>query len=74
MKNYQCGKCAVLIQNAATPSPFNCPKGGNHQWSDLGEVGSVNYQCRKCALLLHSKASPSPFGCTAGGNHQWNKL
>ena len=74
MKNYQCTKCAAHLQNISSPTPFGCPKAGNHQWTDLGEVGSTNYQCKKCSLLIQSKASPTPFSCTAGGNHQWNKL
>ena len=61
MKNYQCSKCGTHIKNASTPSVFNCPSGGHHQWTDLGEVGDTNYQCKKCGLLLQSKSSPGVF-------------
>ncbi|MCQ2307416.1 MAG: hypothetical protein MJ000_07625 [Bacteroidales bacterium] len=74
MKNYQCKKCGTLIQSEKTPSSFNCPKGGMHQWQDLGEVGTDTYQCKKCGLIVNSKKTPSSFGCTSGGMHQWNKL
>jgi DNA-directed RNA polymerase subunit RPC12/RpoP len=74
MKNFQCSKCSTAIQSDKTPSVFNCPKDGHHQWTDLGEVGTVNYQCKKCALLLKSKNTPSAFNCAGGGHHQWTKL
>jgi len=74
MKNYLCHKCNTHIQNASLPSAFNCPGGGHHQWTDLGEVGSSNYQCKKCALLVQSKSMPSAFNCPSGGHHQWTKL
>jgi len=51
MKNYLCKKCRTLLQNPARPSSFNCPGGGQHQWTDLGEAGSSNYQCGKCGFL-----------------------
>ena len=59
MKNYQCSKCSAAIKNGSSPSVANCPKGGHHSWTDLGEVGTVNYQCKKCAVLIQSKSSPS---------------
>ena len=74
MKNYQCKKCGTHVQKESTPSSFNCPEGGSHQWTDLGEVGSTNYQCKKCGLLLQSKNTPSSFNCSEGGSHQWTKL
>lgn len=74
MKNYQCKKCGTHITNDKTPSVLNCPKGGHHQWTDLGEVGTTNYQCKKCGLLLKSKNTPSVLNCLSGGHHQWTKL
>jgi len=74
MKNYQCSKCGTALQSDKTPSTFNCPKGGYHQWTDLGEVGPNNYQCKKCGLLLKSKNTPSASNCPSGGYHQWTKL
>lgn len=74
MKNFQCKKCATALQSERMPSSFNCPKGGMHQWTDLGEVGLNNYQCKKCGLLLKSKNTPSSFNCPSGGMHQWTKL
>lgn len=74
MRNYQCAKCGVSIKSNTSPSPSGCPKGGFHQWFDLGEVGNDNYQCKKCGTLVQSKSHPSPSGCPNGGFHQWNKL
>ncbi len=74
MKNYQCKKCATLIQNTKQPSSSGCPEGGFHQWTNLGDVGSVNYQCKKCATLVQSNRQPSSSGCPSGGFHQWTKL
>jgi DNA-directed RNA polymerase subunit RPC12/RpoP len=74
MKNYLCQKCKTHLQNDSQPSAFNCPKGGTHQWTNLGDVGSTNYQCKKCALLVQSKSMPSAFNCPSGGTHQWTKL
>ncbi len=74
MKNYQCTKCSTAIKNASSPSVFNCPNGGHHQWTDLGEVGATNYQCKKCSLLVQSQATPKVFNCPSGGHHSWTKL
>jgi DNA-directed RNA polymerase subunit RPC12/RpoP len=74
MKNYQCKKCKTHLTGNSTPSGFNCPGGGNHQWTDLGEVGTSNYQCKKCGTLVQSKNTPSGFNCPSDGNHQWTKL
>lgn len=74
MKNYQCKKCSTALQSDRTPSTLNCPSGGSHQWTDLGEVGINNYQCKKCGLLVKSKNSPSTLNCPGGGSHQWTKL
>ena len=74
MKNYQCKKCRTALKSERQPSSLNCPKGGSHQWHDLGEVGTVTYQCKKCGLLLKSKNQPSSLNCPNGGSHQWNKL
>jgi len=57
MRNYLCKKCATLVKSDKKPISFNCPSGGNHQWTDLGEVGTTNYQCQKCGLLLKSQKS-----------------
>jgi len=74
MKNYLCSKCSTSLQSEKSPAVVNCPKGGHHQWSDLGETGPNNYQCRKCGLLLKSKNSPGVVNCSSGGHHQWSKL
>ncbi len=74
MKNYQCKKCNTHLTNNSTPSAFNCPGGGHHQWTNLGDVGTNNYQCKKCALLVKSKNTPSAFNCPSGSHHQWTKL
>jgi len=74
MKNFLCHKCKTQLQNASTPGVPNCPGGGHHQWTDLGEVGSTNYQCKKCGALVQSKSTPSFPNCPATGHHQWTKL
>lgn len=74
MRNYFCKNCRTVIRNAVKPSVFNCPKGGQHQWSDLGEVGATPYQCKKCGILVESKPQPSPYDCPESGTHQWSKL
>ncbi|MEZ5047802.1 MAG: hypothetical protein R2831_12520 [Chitinophagaceae bacterium] len=74
MKNFQCKKCSTHLTSASTPSAFNCPGGGHHQWTNLGDVGTNNYQCKKCALLVKSKSTPSAFNCPSGSHHQWTKL
>lgn len=62
------------MQSDSQPNAFNCPGGGTHAWTNLGEVGSTNYQCKKCALLVQSKSAPNAFNCPSGGTHQWTKL
>jgi len=74
MKNYQCSKCSALIENDTTPRVINCPEGGHHSWTDLGEVGSSNYQCKKCSALIKCKNSPSVVNCPEGGHHSWTKM
>ena len=74
MRNYLCKKCATLVKSLKKPISFDCRSGGNHQWTDLGEVGDNNYQCQKCGLLLKSKKKPISFNCPSGGNHQWTQL
>ena len=74
MKNYQCTKCSVSVKGDSTPNYAGCPKGGHHQWTDLGEVGIANYQCKKCGILVQSKSTPNYAGCPSSGHHQWNKL
>ena len=73
MKNYFCEKCKTLVTSNQPPYPHNCPSGGNHKWTDLGEVGNDTYQCGKCGLVVKSKNMPYPFSCPNGGTHQWNK-
>lgn len=74
MKNYFCEKCKTLVTSNQPPYPHNCPSGGNHKWTDLGEIGNDTYQCGKCGLVVKSKNMPYPFSCPNGGTHQWNKL
>jgi DNA-directed RNA polymerase subunit RPC12/RpoP len=74
MKNYQCKKCKTTIQNNSTPSSLNCPGGGMHSWTNLGDVGTNNYQCKKCGTLVKSKSTPSSLNCPSGSMHSWTKL
>ncbi len=55
MRNYLCKKCATLVKSDKKPISFNCPSGGNHQWTDLGEVGTTNYQCQMSKMWASSK-------------------
>lgn len=73
-KNYQCKRCGTLIQNERAPTTLNCPSGGFHQWTDLGETGLVNYQCSRCAVLVKAKKQPMTLNCPEGGFHKWSKL
>lgn len=74
MRNYLCKKCKALLQGNARPASFNCPGGGMHSWTDLGEVGTNNYQCKKCVTLIKSKNAPASFDCPSGRMHAWTKL
>ena len=77
MKNYQCQKCAMVLQSEKEPNVFGCSTGGNgkHDWINLGEVGSLNYQCTRCGLLVKSAKEPRVAMCKSGGRtHQWRKL
>jgi DNA-directed RNA polymerase subunit RPC12/RpoP len=74
MKNYQCKKCSTVIQGNSQPSSLNCPSGGTHSWTNLGDTGDKNYQCKKCGTLLHSSNQPSSLSCPSGGTHSWSKL
>ena len=74
MKNYQCRKCAQVLQSESTPSSGTCPKGGSHTWNDIGRFGNKNYQCRKCAQILQSESTPSSGYCPNGGSHTWDNI
>jgi hypothetical protein len=74
MKNYQCKKCKTTIQNTTTPSMYNCPGGSMHNWTDLGEVGTLNHLCKKCGTLVKTKSTPSLYNCPSDGMHSWSKL
>ncbi len=74
MRNYQCKKCATLVQSNTQPASANCPSGSFHQWQNLGETGERNYQRKKCATVLKSKNQPASAGCPSGSFHQWSKL
>jgi DNA-directed RNA polymerase subunit RPC12/RpoP len=74
MDNYQCKKCATLIQSPKSPSALGCPKGSMHQWTKIAPVGNTNYQCKKCGTLVKTDRSPSALGCPSGSMHQWTKL
>lgn len=74
LKNFQCKKCETLLRSKCIPSVFNCPSGGHHTWTDLGEVGENAYQCKKCSTLVRSKSTPSSFNCPSDGMHDWHKL
>jgi RNA polymerase sigma factor (sigma-70 family) len=74
MKNYLCRKCKTVVQKSSQPTSFNCPGGGSHEWTDLGNVGDTNYQCKKCATPVEASGHPASFNCPDGGNHQWTDL
>jgi DNA-directed RNA polymerase subunit RPC12/RpoP len=74
MKNYQCSKCATLVQEDHQPSYAPCPKGSSHSWIDMGNVGSENWQCSKCFIQLKSDHQPSYAPCPKGSSHGWTKL
>lgn len=74
LKNFQCQKCETLVRKDKSPTSGGCPKGGNHNWKDLGTVGNDSYLCKKCSTLVKSKAIPTSYGCPNGGNHSWKKL
>lgn len=74
IKNYLCLKCEILVKKDTIPSYSACPKGGNHNWKDLGFYGDNQFLCKKCSLLLKSKSMPNCAGCPKGGNHEWKKL
>ena len=38
MTNYQCERCGAQIKNANTPTTRGCPKGGDHNWNNLGRA------------------------------------
>jgi hypothetical protein len=74
MKNYQCSKCATVIQSSSLPNSNGCPKGSSHSWHNLGEVGDKNYQCKKCGTVIKTNSLPSSNGCPSGSSHSWSKL
>lgn len=76
MKNFECRKgCSTTLQSENTPNGGTCPKGGSHNWSDLGRVGMNNYECRKgCGAHLKSESTPNGGTCPKGGSHNWSKL
>ena len=75
MQNFQCKKCGILIQANSTPPSTNngCPKGGSHDWYDLGTVGTKNYQCKNCGTLIQANSTPPSVGCPKG-YHDWYEL
>ena len=71
---WQCKKCAHNIERDSRPNDLNCPKGGQHQWCRLGEVGPVDYLCDKCGTQVQTKSRPSDLDCPAGSQHHWTKM
>ena len=74
MKNYQCNKCATLVQSSSSPNRASCPSSGSHSWTDLGKIGNTYYQCKNCRALIKSDSSPSRSSCPSSGSHSWTKL
>ena len=74
LKNYQCKKCAILVQAEQAPSTNGCRKDGVHEWQELGRVGMMNYHCMKCRINVENRYEPSSKSCPNGGDHQWNRL
>ena len=71
---YQCEKCETLIKNDSTPKSPGCPKGHQHDWNKLAEVGDKNYLCKKCGATIQANSSPKAPGCPRGHQHDWRKL
>jgi hypothetical protein len=74
MNNYQCSKCATVVQSQSSPNTGYCPKGASHSWHNLGETGDKNYQCKKCGTVVKSNSSPNTGYCPNGSSHSWSKL
>ncbi|MBQ6534692.1 MAG: hypothetical protein IJI37_05930 [Opitutales bacterium] len=73
-RNYLCKKCASHVCMKSMPASAKCPKGGIHQWHDLGECGTLIYQCAKCSTIVGSKRIPNYAACPSGGLHDWKRL
>ena len=74
LKNYLCIKCETLVKKDKYPSFSGCPKGGNHNWKNLGTYGDNQFLCKRCSVFLKSKYIPNCAGCPKAGNHEWKKL
>lgn len=72
--NFQCSKCATVVQKSIMPQGASCSAGGAHYWHKLSEVGTNPYQCKKCGTVINAKTSPMSAACPSGGGHAWNKL
>ena len=74
MNNYLCQKCNVSVQGNSLPNASGCPSSGNHNWYNLGSVGTHDYQCKKCQTHIKSNSLPNASCCHSSGNHNWYKL
>jgi len=74
MKNYVCARCGTVLQQDSQPRITPCPAGMNHQFYDVGTVGSTAYQCVKCGVIVQSDGQPKYAPCKSGTNHQWSRL
>ncbi len=71
---YFCSKCETVVKKEQTPNSINCPTGGTHNWSKVGELGAIPYLCKKCSTLVYLENTPATLNCSKGGTHKWNKL
>jgi len=74
MRWYFCKNCGVSLKMSTSPDYHNCPNGGHHSWTDLGEVGNINYQCKHCGTLVQTNSEPFYQGCSQNNHHSWQKL
>jgi DNA-directed RNA polymerase subunit RPC12/RpoP len=74
MKVYLCRKCSMTVFKNGIPNTANCSATGNHQWTNLGLIGTSVYLCSKCKVSVATAQRPNSSNCPATGSHSWNLL
>lgn len=71
---FQCKNCRLTIRKETVPKTAECYNAIDHNWTQLGEVGTTKYLCKNCNTLVNTKTEPVVENCPQSEVHKWEKL